>query len=131
MKTLTIEWRHLDIEKDGVASTCARCADTGEELADVVESLARECGAKGVEISFKETKLPPSEVAQSNLVLFNGVPIEEILPGAFASKNECQSCCELIGEQTYCRTVEYGGRTYETLPAPLIREATCAVAQCC
>lgn len=131
MNKLTIEWRHLDIEKDGVASTCARCADTGEELANVVESLARECGAKGVKISFKETKLAPSKVAQSNLVLFNGAPIEEVLPGAFAAKNECRSCCELIGEQTDCRTVEYGGKTYETIPAELIRQAACAVARCC
>jgi len=131
MKNLTIEWRHLDIEKDGVASTCVRCNDTGEELADVVKALSLECGLKGTEISFKETKLAPSDVAQSNLVLFNGIPIEEVLPGAFASKNECQSCCDLIGSQTDCRTIEYNGKTYETIPAELIRQAACAVAHCC
>lgn len=131
MKNLTIEWQHLDIEKGGVASTCVRCADTGEAVADVVEALARECAPKGVEITCRETKLPASEVARSNLILFNGRPIEEILPRATASESNCPSCCELVGEQTNCRTVEIGGRSYEALPADLIRQAACAVAQCC
>jgi hypothetical protein len=131
MKKLTIEWLHLDVETDGEATTCVRCAGTGEALADVVEALAHECRPTAVEISFKETKLAPSEVSRSNLVLVNGVPIEDVLPGASSSQNACQSCCELIGRETDCRTVEYGGETYETIPAALIRQAACAVAGCC
>jgi hypothetical protein len=127
MKTLEIEWRHLD--KDG--RTCLRCSDTLQSLQQVVTQLAAECAPRGVKISYRETKLPPEQLSQSNLILFDGVPLEAVLPGASASENECQSCGVLCGQPSVCRTVTVGGQTFEALPAALIRQATCAVAQCC
>ena len=38
MKTLEIEWKHLD--KEG--ATCIRCKDTGRTLAEVIKGLTRE-----------------------------------------------------------------------------------------
>lgn len=127
MTTLEIEWRHL--EKDG--RTCLRCSDTLQSLQQVITQLAAECGPRGVRIVYRETKLPPEQLSQSNLILFNGVPLESVLPGAAASENECQSCGDLCGQPSLCRTVSVEGRTFEALPASLIRQAACAAAQCC
>ena len=127
MKTLKIEWRHLD--KDG--RTCLRCSDTLQSLQQVVSQLAIECAPRGVEIVYRETKLPIEQLSQSNLILFNGVPLEAVLPGASASENECRSCGDLCGAPSFCRTVTVGSHTFEAIPATLIRQAACGVTQCC
>ncbi|MFZ1642353.1 MAG: DUF2703 domain-containing protein [Candidatus Contendobacter sp.] len=127
MTTLEIEWRHL--EKDG--RTCLRCSDTLQSLRHVFTHLAAECAPHGVSIAYRETKLPPEQLSQSNLILFNGIPLELVLPGAAASESECSSCGDLCGQSSLCRTVSVGGHTFEAIPAALIRRAACAVAQCC
>ncbi len=127
MKTLDIEWRHLD--KDG--RTCLRCSDTLQSLQQVIAQLAAECEPRGVRIAYRETRLPLERLSESNLILFDGVPLESVLPGASASENECLSCGDLCGQPSACRTVTVAGRTYEALPAALVRQAACAVAQCC
>jgi len=53
MRTLEIEWKHLD--KEG--NTCILCLDTGEELNQLIGNLANECRLCGWDIKFKETKL--------------------------------------------------------------------------
>ncbi|MDG4550804.1 MAG: DUF2703 domain-containing protein [Candidatus Contendobacter sp.] len=127
MKTLEIEWRHL--EKDG--RTCLRCSDTLQSLQQIVSQLAAECASRGVTVAYRETRLPPERLPESNLILLDGVPLESVLPGAAASENECRSCGELCGQPSLCRTVTVGGQTFEAIPAALIRQAACAVAQCC
>lgn len=116
MKNLKIEWRHFATG----GQTCDRCGDTGAALRRVIEELAR---TEGVTVEFHETHLLASSIAQSNMVLFNGVPLEELLDGAEVSSNECCSCSCLIGEDTECRTLLYQGQTYEDIPEELIREA--------
>lgn len=128
MKTLEIEWKHL--EKDG--NTCIRCSETGETLKEVVSRLTKECKPSGWEIKFKETKLTEKELPESNMILFNGTPIEDILPDASASESSCPSCCEFTGKSsTTCRTLEYQGNSYEGIPSSLIRKAACELARCC
>lgn len=116
MKKLKIEWRHFETG----GKTCERCGDTGAALRRVSEELER---TEGVTIELQETHLLASSIAQSNMVLFNGVPLEELLDGAEVSSNECCSCSCLIGEDTECRTLLYKGKTYEDIPEELIREA--------
>lgn len=119
MKELTIEWRHYD--KEG--ATCDRCAATGTSVKEVVAGLSDELAGKGVTVTFIETKLPEEQMAQSNLVLFNGVPLEEVLENASADESHCASCSCLTGSETSCRTVAYAGETHEEIPADLIRLA--------
>jgi uncharacterized membrane protein len=119
MKQLTIEWRHLDEKGD----TCLRCSKTGKTLSQVINDLRKELKKNGIVIRFKETKLSKSKLAQSNMILFNGVPLEEILPGAKNSQSHCQSCCELIGKNVQCRSIQYNGKMYEEIPEELIRKA--------
>jgi len=128
MKTLEIEWKHLDVE----GRTCSRCSDTGEAIQDVVEKLSKECEPFGWTLKFKETKLPEQKIKESNEVLFNGTPLEEILTEAKASNSFCDSCSKLLGKPTdSCRTLEYDGNTYEGIPSSIIRQAACKITQCC
>ena len=118
MNLLEIEWRHLD--RDG--KTCDRCADTGEAVREACEALAGELGPAGWEVRLRETLLTDRKILESNMILLNGTPIEELLPDARASENCCASCGDLLGMPVLCRTLERDGRTYEAIPAALIRE---------
>lgn len=119
MKELIIEWRHF--EKEG--ATCLRCSKTGKTLEQLVAELRDELAAKGIRLTFTEKRLAEGELPQSNMILFNGIPLEELLAGLEVSENLCASCACLTDRETYCRTVEYEGKTYEEIPEELIRKA--------
>ena len=127
MKTIVIDWSHLAVN----GATCQRCGDTGTELFKAVKELRAECAPKGVEILFRETLLPPEQIAKSNSILINGAPLEQILPQAQASTSCCPSCGDLTGRDEQCRTLVHLGRSFETIPRELIRQAVCKVAGCC
>ena len=118
MKTLRIEWRHLDVEGE----TCNRCYDTGENLTQEVKRLRRALQPQGIEVELSEAKLDDTQIPQSNTILFNGVPIEDVL-NITVSENYCDSCTSLLGKETHCRTVTYEGSEYEEIPAKAIRQA--------
>lgn len=124
MKTLTIEWKHLDV----AGETCQRCDDTGENLHAEVKRLHRKLASQGITIDWFETKLTDKQISQSNMMMFNGVPIEEIIDITIAD-NYCSSCTKLLEAETYCRTVIYEGIEYEDIPAKAIREAAYSVLQ--
>jgi hypothetical protein len=119
MRELAIEWRHY--EKEG--ETCDRCAATGTSVRAVIADLTRELSGKGITLSYTETALPAELMAQSNLILFNGIALEEVLGDATAAENACPSCSCLTGTETRCRSVERDGVIYEEIPAELIRKA--------
>lgn len=119
MKRLDIEWRHYA----NTGETCLRCSATGKTLKEVVEDLRQELESQGVRITFTETNLPKEELAQSNIILINGVPLEELLKGAEVSESACHSCSCLTGTEALCRTIEYEGTSYEEIPEELIRES--------
>ena len=127
MKTLEIEWKHLDVHGE----TCARCSQTGRALQEAIGKLAQECKPLGWKITFKETKLDTNDISQSNVILFNGKSLEALLPEARASESHCESCSKMTGKSTSCRTIEFAGGTYESIPASLIREAAGKIIQCC
>lgn len=118
MTTLIIEWRHLDVEGE----TCDRCYDTGENLEMEVRRLKRALQPRGIEVELTETKLDDTQIPQSNTILFNGIPIEDILK-IEVLENYCDSCTTLLGTDTYCRTIMFEGNEYEEIPAKAIRQA--------
>lgn len=69
-----------------------------------------------------ETKLNDDQIPDSNTLLFNGTPIEDILD-IEVSENFCDSCTTLLGRETYCRAVKYEGNDYDEVPAKAIRQA--------
>jgi len=119
MKKLDIEWRHFD--KDG--ETCKRCVGTGANLSEVITQLKEEMASQGIEVTLMETLLPDSRIDESNMIFFNGIPLENLLVEMTVSENACPSCSCLTGEETVCRTVEFEGKAYEEIPGELIRRA--------
>lgn len=122
MKKLIIEWKHLDIEGD----TCDRCYDTGENLNQEVKRLNRALQSQDIIVEFVETKLDDTQIPDSNVILFNGVPMEDILD-IQVSNNYCDSCTTLLGKETYCRIITFEGNEYEDIPAKAIRQAALKV----
>ncbi len=127
MEIVEIEWMHLDVD----GSTCERCNGTGNEIRQIVARLNVECAPAGVQVNFLETKLTESEIDDSNLILINGVPLENLIPDAQVSDSGCSSCGEITGKEESCRTIVQFGSVYETIPQRLIRDAVCEVAKCC
>ena len=119
MMPLNIEWRRLVAD----STTGLRCGETGRTLDSVVVDLKQELAPHGIEVSYNEVALGPERLEESNIVLFNGVPIEELLPDLKVGYTACQSCCGMVGKAVECRAVEYRGRTYDEVPEAAIREA--------
>jgi len=115
---LVVLWQRLVVG----GATCERCGDTGDAVRRAVARLAEELAPQGGAIRLEEKALPPFAVAESNRVFFNGVPFEELLE-AQAGLSYCQSCCELLGQQTDCRTLIVEGQEYEALSDELIVRA--------
>ncbi len=115
---LVIEWKHLD----AAGETCDRCYDTGENLNAEIKRLQRKLDPQGITIQLIETKLDATNVKESNQILINGVLIEEIIE-LEVKDNYCASCSDLVGSETYCRTVIFDGEAYDDVPAKAIRLA--------
>jgi len=119
MKTLHIEWKHLDKDK----KTCDRCAETGATLRRVADDLTGELVARDIRVTFTETRLSERDIPQSNSILFNNVPFEDLLPGVRVIDNHCASCSDLCSQDTSCRAIRAGDTTYEAIPEFMIRQA--------
>lgn len=128
MKTeLVIEWRHLN---RGAEDAFEVCKETGMPLEAVFAEIRMLLGMEGVGVRVVETVLPDGAVAESEALLFNGIPVEELLEGievTAASCASCASCGEGCGDEcggdTGCRTLRYNGEAYEAIPPELIGRA--------
>jgi hypothetical protein len=119
MKTeLVIEWKHIG--KD-VESTCERFQETGMTLAAVLAEISTLLEMEGISVRMVETVLENDTVAESNSLLFNGVPIEELLEGVEVTATPC--ACITCEEDTECRALRYSGEEYEAIPPELIGRA--------
>lgn len=120
-KELVIEWKHTgkDVEK-----TCEPCEETGMTLAAVLAEIRMLLEMEGITVRVVETVLPDETVAEPDSLLFNGVPIEELLEGVEVTATSC-SCdtCDTCGEEAECRTLRYNGEEYEAIPPDLIGRA--------
>ncbi len=119
MQKLIIEWRRL---LDEYERTCPRCSSTEQEVERAVTALNRELNLLGIDVDLTKRAIDPSsfkrDVLQSNKILIAGKTLEEWL-GADTGQSPC---CEVCGKAE-CRTVEYDGKTHETVPSYLIVRA--------
>lgn len=127
MKTHLIEWKRFVQQ----GRTCQRCADTGVTLRQVIRELNTGCAKARVRFRLKTTRLPASRLAESNVVLIDGQPLERLVPGVRVVETNCSSCGELSGAPSKCRALAFDGQTHESVPADLIRVAVCRAADCC
>ncbi|SCL74811.1 hypothetical protein L21_0695 [Methanoculleus chikugoensis] len=118
---LVIEWKHVgrDIE-----NTCERCGVTGRAVMDVVEQIHPILEEEGIAVRFVETVLENEAIADSNSILFNGVPLENLIEGMEVTSTPCASCSCITGQDNVeCRAIEYNGERYESIPPELIARA--------
>jgi len=119
---LVVEWRHIG--KD-VEHTCERCGETGHAVMSVIEEIRPLLEEEGITVRMIETVLPDEAIAESNSILFNGVPLEDLIEGMEVTSTPCCSCACMTGqENAECRAVEYNGERYESIPPELIARAT-------
>lgn len=117
-KILTISWQRL-IDR---GNTCPRCKSTEDELEKAVQQLNDKLGLLGIDVILEKTELLRDEFKkdpiESNRILFNGRSLEDII----GAKTGQSQCCDMCGDEA-CRTVEIGGKTYETIPVEIIVKA--------
>jgi Domain of unknown function (DUF2703) len=123
MKPLPITWKRL--VKEG--ETCPRCGSTQQNLASAVAKLEPALRPLGIQpllesvvIDDAAFRAAPSE---SNRIWIGGKPMEHWLGASIGES----PCCTVCGGQS-CRTMEVGGRTYETIPEALIVRAAMVAA---
>jgi hypothetical protein len=120
-KELVIEWKHAG---RAVEKTREEFEEAGMTLGAVLAEISMLLEMEGIDVRLVETILEDDAAAESNSLLFNGVPIEELLEGVEVTATSC-SCasCDSCGEEAECRTLRYNGEEYETIPPELIGRA--------
>ncbi len=116
-RELVIEWKHAARDADNVFETCK---ETGMPLEAVLDEIRMLLEMEGVAVRVVET------VAELDSLLFNGVPVEELLEGVEVTATSCaacSTCSEECGEGAECRTLRYSGEAYENIPPELIGRA--------
>ena len=68
-------------------------------------------------------------IAESNMILFNGVPLEDLIDEARVEMTPCASCSCITGTDASCRAIVCGEETYEEVPADLILKAAMKVVE--
>jgi hypothetical protein len=129
--TITIEWKHIG---EDVGSTCERCGETGLAVVRAVEEIRPALEKEGIAVRIVETVLPDEAIAESNSILVNGTPLEELIEGMTVTATPCASCaCITGGDDVECRAVEYEGELYEAIPPELILQVIRKLAEepCC
>lgn len=118
MKSMTILWRRLVSNGE----TCPRCGDTGRELDAAVNKLGIVLRPLGIEPRLQTEEIDEATFkansAESNRVWIQDRPLEDWL-GAEVGMSRC---CDACGDSD-CRTIEVGGRVYETIPEDQIVKA--------
>lgn len=113
-----IEWRHLSVGGE----TCERCGTTGAAVMEAVDDLTFELGKKDIRVLFREVVIDKDRLEESNLITFNGIPLEELIAGD-QTEPSCSSCSTLTGMDACCRAVQVDNQLYEAIPAWLIKRA--------
>jgi hypothetical protein len=121
-KELVIEWKHI---ASGGGAICERCGETGKALAAAISEICMLLEMEGVAVTLHEIVIPNDEIAESNSILFNGVPLEDLIVGMEVTVTPCSSCAACMGceDDVACRAVEYDGERYEAIPPELIGRA--------
>lgn len=105
-KDLIIEWRRTG-------------EDTEPALPAVLAEIRMLLEMEGVSVRIVETTIPPGDAAA---LLFNGVPVEDLLEGVEVIPPSCSSC-DSCDAETECRMIRYSGEDYGAIPPDLIGRA--------
>ena len=115
---INIKWQRLVAKGE----TCPRCESTEQELSKAINKLQQVLSPLEIKVTLEKEEINISEFEQdplqSNRILINDQPIENLLKGKVGQS----PCCEVCGPSD-CRTMEIDGQIYETIPSELIIQA--------
>ena len=115
---INIKWQRLVAKGE----TCPRCESTEQELNKAINKLQQALSPLEIKVTLEKEEINISEFKQdplqSNRILINDQPIENLLKGKVGQS----PCCEVCGPSD-CRTMEVDGQIYETIPSELIIQA--------
>ncbi|MFW6376319.1 MAG: DUF2703 domain-containing protein [Thermoplasmatota archaeon] len=130
---LLIDFLYVDL------SECERCQSSDKTLDRALRGLREQIHDAGIStITINKTKVTSDEQAErydlvrSPTLRIDCKDIEEIVNEDYEIKdNYCPSCKDVTGPDCYevtgggneCRVFEYEGKTYETIPEKMIKEA--------
>jgi len=131
-KKLEIDLLYLDL------SICGRCQTTDKVLDEALDELREELKilkqltVNKIRIA-NDREAKEYDFVRSPTIRINGVDIENVLRGSKSeiTDNYCKdcsevcddSCSDITGGGTNCRTFEYKGKTYNSPPKEMIKEA--------
>lgn len=126
MQQLTITWQRL-VSDDG--RTCDRCGATHDEVRRALATLEEVLRPLDIQPVLETREIDDAafrkDPSLSNRIWLNGTPMEDWLEARVGAS----PCCSVCGDAE-CRTVEFGGTTFETIPERLlVRAALIASAQ--
>ncbi|MFP4143244.1 MAG: DUF2703 domain-containing protein [Thermoplasmata archaeon] len=130
---LPIDFFYVDL------SECGRCQSSDGALDEALRELRERIHQNGIStISIKKTKITSDRqakrygVKRSPTLRIDGRDIEEIVNEEYEVKDSyCPSCEDVTGPDcddvtgggNDCRVFEYEGKSYETIPKEMIKEA--------
>ena len=120
-RSIVIETTVLRVDGE----TCERCGDTVEAARSAARDLQLVLLPLNVRVTLVEHAATADTIEDSNAVLINGRPIEELL-GAERISTDCPSCSELVGQSACCGAVRIGNRVQESYTPEQIRDAVFA-----
>ena len=118
-RRLHIEWQQA-WSSSGI---CPYASETWSNLELVVEELRRELLSLGISVSLTQIDSTQQTGQGTSGLLFNRVPLEELLPELRILSSHCPFCEALCGESVLCPTVVAEGVEYRSLPPFLLRRA--------
>ncbi len=125
---LTIRWQRLVCENE---KTCERCSTTQVGVRKGHELLSKALKTLDIEVTLDEKVVDEKQFAgnpqESNRVVIGEKTLEEWL-GAKTGRSSCVTCSKITGKDVKCRTIKFGGKTYESIPANLVVKAGLAAA---
>lgn len=124
LKPLPIVWQRLVRQ----GATCERCASTQHQVLDALAQLTPLLRPLGCEPVLEVRALEPmafeADPSASNRIWIAGRPMEFWL----GARSGSSPCCSVCGDLP-CRTLEFEGRSFETVPRDLVVKAALAAAR--
>jgi len=118
---IIIEWRHLDLGQP----FSGHCSETGATLWEVITTLGQEHWLDDIGLELKNTILLPEDTEESNTVLVNGIPVEQILNTG--DTFGCSGGQDTGSEVTPLQRVPPGRDVLKGIPYEVLRKAILTV----
>jgi len=118
-RTLSILWRHT-VDQE---APCITCSDTGRSFSELLELLIPAFDEEGINLDFREERIPGDAGISENTVLLNDIPIGPLLTYAAQGEEYCHASRCRPPEHIHRRFPNASGVMCDEAPEILFRKA--------